>query len=48
VIDIDVYGRLKNLLPLVGDKEVHEMFSDEPLSSEDAREIEAHLNTRKS
>ncbi|MEN2674641.1 hypothetical protein [Herbaspirillum huttiense] len=48
VIDIDVYGRLKNLLPLVGDKEVHEMFSDEPLSSEDAREIEAYLNTRKS
>lgn len=47
VIDIDVYGRLKNLLPLVGEKEVHEMFADEPLSAEDAKKIEAYLNTRK-
>lgn len=48
VIDIDVYGRLQNLLPVVGAKEVHELFADEALSAEDAKEIEAYLNARKS
>ena len=46
LIEIDVYNRLSDLLPLVGDKEIAELFAGEPLTTEQEKEIDEYLQTR--
>ena len=46
LIEIDVYNRLSDLLPIVGDKEIAELFAGEPLTTEQEKEIEEYLQTR--
>ncbi|PFH10125.1 hypothetical protein BCF11_2536 [Collimonas sp. PA-H2] len=43
VIEFHVYERLVKLLPQVGNKELSELFADEPLSAEQEREIDDFL-----
>jgi hypothetical protein len=40
LIEVHVYDRLKELLPQVGNKELSELFADEPLSAEQELEID--------
>jgi len=42
-IEINVYDRLVALLPVIGVKETHELFADEPLSAERERELDEYL-----
>jgi hypothetical protein len=43
LIDVQVFDRLSVLLPQVGNKELYELSSDEPLSLEREREIDEFL-----
>jgi hypothetical protein len=40
VIEIDAFKSLSNLLPRIGRKELHELFSDEPITPEQEQEID--------
>ncbi|MFN5350364.1 MAG: hypothetical protein ACK5A0_12640 [Polaromonas sp.] len=40
LIEVHVFDRLKALLPQVGNKELSELFADEPLSAEQELEID--------
>jgi hypothetical protein len=46
LIEVDVFERLSALPPEVGNKELYELFTDEPLSSERGREIDEFLNQK--
>lgn len=46
LLDAAVHDRLSNLLPRVGAREQSEMFSREPLTPEQRREVEEFLNRR--
>ncbi len=43
LIEVHVYDRLMALLPQVGNKELSELFSDEPLSAEQELEIDEFM-----
>ena len=43
LIEVHVFDRLKTLLPQIGNKELSELFADEPLSAEQELEIENFL-----
>lgn len=43
LLEIEVCDRLRALLPEVGNKELSELFSDEPITAEREREIEEYL-----
>ena len=44
LINPSVYKKLSNLLPQKGNKEICELFADEPLSPEHEQEIDDFLN----
>lgn len=46
-IDIQIYDDLIALLPNFGYKEIHELFLDEPISSEREKELQAYVNNAK-
>lgn len=46
LIEVGVYDSLSELLPKVGSKELYELFSDEPLTPEQEREIDEFLSQR--
>ncbi|WP_234195267.1 hypothetical protein [Pseudacidovorax sp. NFM-22] len=43
LIEQDFYQRLCSILPEVGYKEIHELFLDEPISSERAEELDDYV-----
>ena len=47
LLDAQVFDRLSSLLPPVGNKELYELFTDEPLSSDREREINYFLSQKK-
>jgi hypothetical protein len=46
-IEVHVFDRLSSLLPMVGNKELYELASGEPLSSEQEQEIDDYLSQEK-
>ena len=46
LIEFNIYDRLTELLPIVGSKELSELFGGEPLTTEEEKEIEEYLQTR--
>ncbi|HEX8988568.1 MAG TPA: hypothetical protein VF816_11450 [Rhodocyclaceae bacterium] len=46
LIELSVHDRLLKLLPEVGNKELYELFTDEPLTAEQEAEIEEHLRNQ--
>lgn len=46
LIEVHVYDRLTALLPQVGNKELSELFADEPLSAEQELEIDEFVKQR--
>ena len=46
LIELDVHDRLLKLLPKVGNKELHELFADEPLTPEQEAEIDDYLRSQ--
>lgn len=46
LIEINVYDRLLKLLPKVGNKELYEQSSDEPISPEQEAEIDEYLRSQ--
>lgn len=47
LIDFDVYSRLVDVIPAVGDKDLAELFADDSISSEELQEIERRGADRK-
>ncbi|ATQ76540.1 hypothetical protein CR152_19995 [Massilia violaceinigra] len=47
LIEVQVFDRLSVLLPHVGDKELYELCTDEPLSPERERGIDEFLSKKK-
>ncbi len=43
LIKVDIYDRLTALLPQVGNKELSELFADEPLGAEQELEIDEFM-----
>jgi len=43
VIEVHTHDNLSRLLPKVGNKELYEIFSGEPLTTEQEREIDEYL-----
>ena len=46
LLEFNIYDRLTELLPIVGSKELSELFGGEPLTTEEEKEIEEYLQTR--
>lgn len=46
LLEFNTYVRLTELLPIVGSKEKSELFADEPLTTEEEKEIEEYLQTK--
>ncbi len=46
LIEVQVFDRLSALLPKIGNKELYEMFADEPLSAEQEREVDEFLRQK--
>jgi hypothetical protein len=46
LIEVYVYDRLTALLPQIGNKELSELFADEPLSVDQEREIDEFVKQR--
>jgi hypothetical protein len=45
-IEIDVFSRLSALLPHIGNKEICELFADEPISPEQENEINEFIRRK--
>ena len=46
-IDVNLFNELSDLLPEVGNKELYELFLDEPNPAEKDQEIEEYLRSKK-
>lgn len=46
LLEFNTYERLTDLLPMVGDKEIAELFAGERLTIEQEKEIEEYLKTK--
>ncbi|MEO6920964.1 MAG: hypothetical protein ABI171_18450 [Collimonas sp.] len=47
VIELQAFDRLSAMLPQIGSKELMELFSDEPLSQKQEREVDESLRSYK-
>lgn len=46
LLEFNIYDRLTELLPIVGSKEISELFGGEPLTTEEEKEIDEYLQTK--